>query len=235
MTDVQSDAQRELIAQLDEFFDGVFAPLEAWLPQLEMQLETQLAKGALTGVQLTALIEPSAREVLDLTNRPIYGAGFCATDRIVSEGNPLAWWQGPERLLLASSTFGPGQAAIDLQRLEWYRVPAETGERHVAGPFVDYLCSNEITLTAALPVVLQGEFAGVMCADVLVASLEDLLLPLIARSGGAALVNASARVVVANDDEHETGDRFLGAGELARSLRYPFALVATADEVLAVA
>lgn len=235
MTDVQSEAQRALIAQLDEFFDGVFAPLEAWLPQLEMQLETQLAKGALTGVQLTALIEPSARAVLDLTNRPIYGAGFCATDRIVSEGNPLAWWQGPERLLLASSTFGPGQAAIDLQRLEWYRVPAETGERHVAGPFVDYLCSNEITLTAALPVFLQGEFAGVMCADVLVASLEDLLLPLIARSGGAALVNASARVVVANDDEHETGDRFLGAGELARSLRYPFALVATADEVLAVA
>jgi len=235
VTDVQSEAQRALIAQLDEFFDGVFAPLEAWLPQLEMQLETQLAKGALTGVQLTALIEPSARAVLDLTNRPIYGAGFCATDRIVSEGNPLAWWQGPERLLLASSTFGPGQAAIDLQRLEWYRVPAETGERHVAGPFVDYLCSNEITLTAALPVFLQGEFAGVMCADVLVASLEDLLLPLIARSGGAALVNASARVVVANDDEHETGDRFLGAGELARSLRYPFALVATADEVLAVA
>lgn len=235
MTDEQNNAQMALIAQLDEFFDGVFAPLEAWLPTLETQLETQLEKGALTGVQLTALIEPSAREVLDLTNRPIYGAGFCATDRIVSEGNPLAWWQGPERLLLASSTFGPGQAAIDLQRLEWYRVPAETGRRHVAGPFVDYLCSNEITLTASLPVFLQGEFAGVMCADVLVASLEDLLLPLIARSGGAALVNASARVVVANDDEHETGDRFRGDGELARSLRYPFALVATADEALAVA
>ena len=59
-----------------------------------------------------------------------------------------------KRQLLASSTFGPGQAAIDLHRLEWYRVPAATLERHIAGPFVDYLCSNEITLTASIPVCL---------------------------------------------------------------------------------
>lgn len=249
MTDT-SPAQ--LIDEVDEFFDGVFAPLDAWLPRLQAQLREQLqassgrgaafagstgaAGGTLTGAALAALVEADAHAVLTGTDRPLYGAGFCATEAIVSEGNPLAWWQGPERTLLASSTFGPGQAAIDLQRLEWYRVPAETGERHVAGPFVDYLCSNEITLTNSLPVMLDGEFAGVMCADVLVATIEDFLLPRIERFGGAALVNTNGRVVFSADPQFETGDRFTAAldaatGELrddprhlTRSSKYPFAL-----------
>lgn len=229
MNDVRISASGALIARLDDFFDGVFAPLEDWLPRLQQQLAERLRRGPLTGSQLTALAERDAHAILERTDRPLYGAGFCATDRIVVEGNPLAWWQGPERSLLASSTFGPGQAAIDLHRLEWYRVPAETGERHVAGPFVDYLCSNEITLTASLPVLLDDEFVGVMCADVLVASLEDSLLPLVAEFGGGVIVNAGGRVIVSADPGYETGDRFAGAGESVRSERYPLVLVSPLD------
>lgn len=224
MTGEQSSTGEALMEHLDDLFDGVFAPLEAWLPRLQDQLRERLRHGPLTGAQLTALTEPEAHAVLDSADRPLYGAGYCATEDIVSEGNPLAWWQGTDRALLASSTFGPGQAEIDLQRLEWYRVPAETRERHVAGPFVDYLCSNEITLTAALPVILDGEFAGVICADMLIASLEDLLLPSIAQFGGSAIVNASDRVLVSTDPRYETGDRFADGGAVTRSQRYPFAL-----------
>ncbi len=218
------DAREVLIAQFDEFVDGIFAPLEAWLPGLQSQLAERLEHGALTGAQLTALIEREAHAVLESTDRPLYGAGFCATDAIVNEGNPLAWWQGPDRSLLASSTFGPGQAAIDLQRLEWFRVPAATGAGHIAGPFVDYLCSNEITLTASIPVTLDGAFVGVLCADVLVASIENLLLPLLSQLEGAALVNSSGRVVVSANPGYETGDRFVGDLDTTRSTRYPFAL-----------
>ncbi len=219
-----------LIDLIDEFFDGVFAPLEAWLPALGEALAARLRQGPLTGSAIVALTEADAHRILETTERPLYGAGYCATAEMVSEGNPLAWWQGPERSLLASSTFGPGQAAIDLQRLEWYRVPAETHERHIAGPFVDYLCSNEITLTSALPVMLDGRFAGVVCADVLVASIEDLLLPEVARLGSGSLINANGRVIVSSDPGLETGDRLPGAGaapgdRTTRSLRYPFALV----------
>lgn len=225
MSTTQDDARDTLIAQFDEFVDGMFSPLEAWRPRLQAQLAERLAKGPLTGAQLTALIETDTHAVLESTNRPLYGAGFCGTDAVVSEGNPLAWWQGPERSLLASSTFGPGQAAIDLQRLEWFRVPAQTLERHIAGPFVDYLCSNEITLTASIPVMLEDQFVGVLCADVLVASLENLLMPLLARLDGAVVVNSNGRVVVSVHPEYETGDRFVGDGETVRSKRYPFALV----------
>jgi len=226
-----------VMSTVDQFFDGVFAPLEAWLPTLREQLADRLAQGRITGAQLATLTEADARRVLATSDRPIYGAGYCATESIVTEGNPLAWWQGADRSLLASSTFGPGQAAIDLHRLEWYRVPAETLERHVAGPFVDYLCSNEITVTVALPVMLDGEFAGVVCADVLIASLEKLLLPAVEGLGEAALVNASGRVVVSADVAYETGDRYAGVGfesdldalggevRVVRSTRYPFALL----------
>jgi len=226
------DAAMDLV---DEFFDGVFAPLEAWLPELTERLVRQLRDGRLTGAQLAALVEPDAHRILDAVDRPLYGAGYCASELVVSEGNPLAWWQGAERSLLASSTFGPGQAAIDLVRLEWYRVPQGTGERHVAGPFVDYLCSNEITITSSIPVLHEGRFLGVICADVLVASLENALLPRLSSGADVTLVNAGGRVVVSSDPGYETGDRLGGTdpqlGAATRSVssrRYPFSLIAPA-------
>jgi hypothetical protein len=188
------------IETVDEFFDGVFAPLDAWLPRLGEQLRQQLRGGPMSGAQLAALVEPEAHAILDASDRPLYGAGYCASESVVSEGNPLAWWQGPERSLLASSTFGPGQAAI----------------------------------TSSIPVMLDGGFAGVVCADVLVSSLEGVLLPSVAELPEATLVNAGGRVVVSSDPGYETGDRFAGGGldslddsvRVARSSRYPFALVA---------
>lgn len=76
-----------------------------------------------------------------------------------------------------------------------------------------------------------------MCADVLVSSLEEFLLPPIITLGAATLVNVQGRVVVTAGDEFETGDRFAGVsqdGELSgldesasvvRSQNYPFALI----------
>ncbi|MEV8338625.1 hypothetical protein [Leucobacter sp. NPDC077196] len=231
------------LRHVDDFFDGVFAPLDRWVPELTSVLRRQSERGPLTGGQLAVIVEPGAHRVLDTEGRPLYGAGFCASEDLVAEGNPLAWWQGRDRALLASSTFGPGQAAIDLMRLEWYRVPEATGDRHVAGPFVDYLCSNEVTITSAVPVLVGGDFWGVVCADVLVSSLEDALLSVFDGHSGVTLVNANGRVVLSNDPDFETGDRYPGAdpedglaalrssGSAVRVLssqRYPFSLVVAA-------
>ncbi|WP_336659769.1 hypothetical protein [Leucobacter sp. USHLN153] len=237
LPDTTEAPQQSALRYVDDFFDGVFAPLERWLPGLVATLQQRQSEGRLTGGQLAALLEAGANEVLDTSDRPIYGAGFCASGHLVTEGNPLAWWQGQQRGLLASSTFGPGQAAIDLVRLEWYRVPEATGQRHVAGPFVDYLCSNEVTLTSAIPVSVAGEFWGVACADVLVSSLEDALHPMLATFASTTLVNASGRVVLSNEPDFETGDRYRGlpfgssAADLTEgrrivsSRKYPFSLV----------
>lgn len=231
-------ALNEMLPRIDDFFDGVIAPLDAWLPELETALRTALADGPISGAQLTAITQTRAHGILAQTERPLYGAGYCASAAVVNEGNPLAWWQGEERSLLASSTFGPGQAAIDLERLEWYRVPQETGLRHVAGPFVDYLCSNEITLTSAVPLIVDGVFWGVACADVLVSSLERAMLSDLADVPNVTLVNSGGRVVISSDPDFDTGQRYVGAGvaddaagsdvSVVRSERYPFSLVVPA-------
>lgn len=201
---IAGDARR--LAIVDNFFGAVFDRLERWRPQLEAQLAAQLAEGPISGMQLSELVEGEANRVLTETELPLYGAGFCASDAIVTGGSPLSWWQGPEQSPLVASTFGLGQGAIDLRRLEWYRVPEATGERHVAGPFVDYLCSNQITMTSAVPLELDGRFAGVLCADVLVATLEQELLPRL--GDGVTLLSAAGRVIVSADPEFETGDLF---------------------------
>lgn len=82
-------AEEALLARLDEFFDGVYAPLEAWLPRLQQDLGARLARGPVSGGQLVALVENEARSVLDTVDRPIYGAGYCASPVVVSEGNRL--------------------------------------------------------------------------------------------------------------------------------------------------
>ncbi|MUL81228.1 MULTISPECIES: hypothetical protein [unclassified Mycolicibacterium] len=229
------------IQRIDGFFDGVFASLEEWKPRLQQKLGAAIRFGALSGAQLSDLIEDDVRKILSGASRPLYGAGYCATEDIVSNGNPLAWWQGPDRALLASSTFGPGQAAIDLARLEWYRVPHSSGRKHVAGPFVDYLCSNEITVTTSVPLELDGAFSGVMCADILVSSLEEVLLPGLAELPGAVVVNSSGRVAISTLPDYETGDRLPNwdseagvrhdtSAHIATSKHHPFAIVMPQDQ-----
>jgi hypothetical protein len=207
----QTIADAQKIAIVDDFFDAVFHLLESWRPEIEAMLTERLASapegaGQITGAQLSDLVEEEAKRLLALGALPLYGAGFCASDALILSGSPLAWWQGADRAPLVASTFGIGQGAIDLRRLEWYRVPEATGKRHVAGPFVDYLCSNEITMTSAVPIEIDGRFAGVLCADVIVATLESELLPRL--GAGVTLLNSAGRVIVSADPELETGDLF---------------------------
>lgn len=225
------------ITVIDDFFDQVFAPLKEWIPKLAEEISEQLDRtGKMTGAQLTQLVEQDSKELVSSTEYLVYGAGFCGSDYVVSTGNPLAWWQGPELRLLASSTFGPGQAEIDLSRLEWYRVPRSTHKAHVAGPFVDYLCSNEVTVTLSYPLIIRDHFAGVACADLLVTTLEKTLQPRLDLPKQSALLNTSGRIVLASDFDGEPGDRHIAASLsdeeaaaqgfcVARSTRFPYMLV----------
>lgn len=220
------------LAIVENFFDEIFGILETWEPQVRADLEQRLSAGSLSGGQLALMVEEESLRILGQAKLPIYGAGFCASETVVAQGNPLAWWQGPERTPLASSTFGVGPGAVDLRRLEWYRIPELTGTRNVAGPFVDYLCSNEVTITSSLPIHIHGVFSGVLCLDVLVGSIEEFLLPRLVDRGVKTIVNSSGRVVVSTDPQLETGDRCDVAAlaktakfHIERSEKYPFLLI----------
>lgn len=164
-------------------------------------------RGALTASRIDDLIEPHAFDLLDHPDEPVYGAGFiAAADLLADAPSHLAWWQGADRRRLVFPAQSVKQA-IDYRDLEWFRVPAATGSPHVAGPYVDYLCSDEYTMTAAAPVVVDGRFIGVAGLDVLVDTVERRLTPPLRALGvPLLLVNGVGRVLVSTDSRFSAGD-----------------------------
>ncbi|WP_010204358.1 cache domain-containing protein [Salinibacterium sp. PAMC 21357] len=203
-------------AIVSHYFSAPIASLEATAALLGTELAASGNLGALSSQQLDALVEPHALATVSLPEVHVYGAGFiAAVGLLTDERNHLSWWQGddPKRLLLAAQSVN--KEHIDYSELEWFRVPMETGRGHVAGPYVDYLCSDEYTITIAAPVHIDGTFVGVAGLDLLIDSVERQLLPKLAELGDkVTLVNSVGRVVISTDPRHATGDAVRG-GALA--------------------
>jgi len=201
---------------VSRYFSAPISSLEETATQLGTELAAAGKLGPLSSQQLDALVEPHALVTVALPDITIYGAGFiAAVGLLTDERNHLSWWQGddPKRLLLAAQSVN--KEHIDYSELEWFRVPMETGRGHVAGPYVDYLCSDEYTITIAAPVHIDGTFVGVAGLDLLIDSVERQLLPKLAELGDkVTLVNSVGRVVISTDPRHATGDAVRG-GALA--------------------
>jgi hypothetical protein len=205
----------DAVAVIDATFDDVFALIDRWREALEAHVRTATVDVA----GIDALVEQLVVPDLSREGALIIGAGFVAQPGFIPDAPwHLAWWLGHQ------NTFGvTGPAAPELRRLlavedehsesfrdyttlEWWRVPATTHERHITGPYVDYLCTDDYTLTSTTPAFRDGEMVGVVGADLYVNDIERTLLPAVRGAGRrAALVNASGRVVVASDSSRPTG------------------------------
>ncbi|MGW5201492.1 cache domain-containing protein [Streptomyces spiralis] len=140
----------------------------------------------------------------------VSGVGFIAAPGLLSDAPAwLEWWQstgeGDVRPLLLD--LDPGRSAYaDYTHWDWFALPRDTGRRAVAGPYVDYLCSDEYSLTLSAPVEVAGRFAGVAAADVYLRHFETAVLPLLRELPGPAyLVNARGRVAASADPAHLAG------------------------------
>lgn len=160
----------------------------------------------------------------------VSGVGFIAAPGLLRDvPGWLEWWQsgsdGSVRPLLID--LDPQQSAYsDYTHWDWFTLPRDTGRRAVAGPYVDYLCSDEYSLTLSAPVHVEGRFAGVAAADVYLRHFESAVMPLLRQlSGPAHLVNARGRVAASADPAHLVGSLtkgpdFGGVLERARAGRH---------------
>ncbi|MGW1894867.1 cache domain-containing protein [Streptomyces sp. NPDC002004] len=146
----------------------------------------------------------------------VSGIGFVAAPGLLRDVPAwLEWWQtgtdGGVRPLLLDLT--PERSAYaDYTHWEWYALPRDTGRRAVAGPYVDYLCSDEYSLTLSAPVRSGGRFVGVAAVDVYLRHFEGAVMPLLQRLPGPAhLVNARGRVAASADSRHLAGSLTKGA------------------------
>lgn len=155
----------------------------------------------------------------------VAGAGFVAATGLL-EDRP--WWlewyvRGdaglPERLQVP---LDPGQLGFyDYTTTPWFRRPREDGVRFVTGPYVDYLCTEDQTLTFSQPVLADGRFLGVAACDVRAATVEHTLLPALRQLSELTVVaNDDGRVLCSNSGRFVCGD-LLDAADLAGARPVP--------------
>jgi hypothetical protein len=140
----------------------------------------------------------------------IQGGGFVAAVGALSD---TQWWlewflKGtdgkPHRL--AAETDPAGENFYDYEVLPWFFVPRDTGRRHITGPYVDYVCTDDYTLTFTAPVHVDGRFVGVAGADIRVEDAEQVIRPVLRKvTTPTAVVNAHGRIVCSNSPLHLTG------------------------------
>lgn len=188
-----------------------------------------------TGVLRVADVEPVERLVrplLDTEGTPLVGAGLVFAPGVVAERSLwMEWWhRSPDgrtvdRLDAELDPTAPG--FYDYTVLPWFAVPRRTGARHVVGPYVDHLCTQEYTLTFTAPLTVGARFVGVVGADIVAGWMERTLLPLLgAIDRPTALVNDEGRVAVANDPSLVVGSVVADLGGKLHHLdRLPLSLL----------
>ncbi|MFF0754324.1 cache domain-containing protein [Streptomyces sp. NPDC004267] len=210
-----------------ETLDGVFAAVAATREDTAALLAGPAGGGAPAPVVAAlAALRPGLHERLG-RHALVSGIGFVAAPGLLADVPAwLEWWQrGPDsavRPLLLD--LDPEHSAYsDYTHWDWYALPRETGRRAVAGPYVDYLCSDEYGLTLSEPVHVAGRFVGVAAADVYLRHFEAAVLPVLQELPvPARLVNARGRVAASTDPAHL-------AGSLTKGPDFAAVLAAAAD------
>ncbi|MFJ6080851.1 cache domain-containing protein [Streptomyces sp. NPDC092369] len=225
VTSAGEQAEEQVAARVGDALEAVFdAVAETRVDAAELlNRVAALHRGPATA-DLAAL-RPGLH--LRLTRQELVsGVGFVAAPGLLTDVPAwLEWWQtgaqGDVKPLLLD--LDPQHSAYsDYTHWDWFALPRDTGRRAVAGPYVDYLCSDEYSLTLSAPVEVAGRFVGVAAADVYLRHFEAAALPLLrGLPGPAYLVNARGRVAASADPAHLAGSLTKGpdfAGVLERSL-----------------
>ncbi len=152
-----------------------------------------------------------------LARRPLLaGTGMVFAPGVLADAARwLEWWQStpPGAPVFLDATLDPADPDFyDYERAEWFTTPRDTGERWIAGPFLDHSGTNEHILTLTLPVVRDGAFLGVAGADITVGAIEAIGgAALAALVGEAALVNHRGRIIATNTPRRLVGTLWPGA------------------------
>lgn len=218
---------------VSEVFTATLSRLDSWRDEVVRMVDTQ----APTSRTLDALVESLVVSSLTMAHTKIIGAGFVATPGFLPDAYwHLAWWLGDQNTLGIEADGTPSVRRLetvtdptsdrfrDYTNLEWWRVPERTGAPHITGPYVDYLCTDEYTLTVTMPVYASSTLIGMVGADSYVKQLEVLLSPHLYEVGcGTTVVNASGRVVASSDPHRAPGSilRIAGLSEQLHSWSNP--------------
>ncbi|MER6970878.1 cache domain-containing protein [Nocardioides sp. NPDC000445] len=197
---MNTDVSADCAVRIEQHFGSILIELE----RVRAEVGALFAAGPVTSDELIAQVEAGTLAFLE--DPILLGGGFVvAPDALVDRRHYLAWWQGAGRDFLGDAVVPATGEVLDYTRQPWFRIPARTGALHLAGPYVDFVCTDEYVMTTTLPVYAGGRMVGVAGADTSVETLERMLLPGL-REVGATLVSSHGRVVVSADPHLATGE-----------------------------
>ncbi|MEU3979004.1 cache domain-containing protein [Streptomyces sp. NPDC026672] len=202
-------AEERVAAQVGHRLEAVFDAVAQTRADTTALLTRVTARGRRPATADLAALRPGLHARL-AHEELVSGVGFVAAPGLLTDVPAwLEWWQtdaeGDVRPLLPD--LDPDRSAYsDYTHWDWFALPRDTGRRAVAGPYVDYLCSDEYSLTLSAPVRVAERFAGVAAADVYLRHFEAVALPLLRELPGPAhLVNARGRVAASADPARLAG------------------------------
>lgn len=153
---------------------------------------------------------PSIEKIL-LESQFCSGAGFAshlATENLAQPYWFLEWWfknpksQQQSCLDLDQAT----QQRLDFSTFEWFKNTPDAEDVYLHGPYVDYVCTAAYTITAASPVVIEGNMVGVAAVDIVVSRIEEALLPIVKQSNSKVIItNNDNRVIFSSHLHYRTG------------------------------
>lgn len=181
---------------------------------LAQATQAALAEGATPpGRGDLSALELRVTEVLGEREDVVHGGGFVAAPQLLHDAPWwLEWfaWDAGRIQRLVSETDPDSAHFFDYTLMPWYAGPRDrpTSQVVITGPYVDYLCTDDYTLTFTQAVLRpDGSFAGVAGVDVRVLAVEQALLALLRATGRLlVLVNDLGRVVVSTTARMLSGD-----------------------------
>lgn len=202
-TGTMTDALSRCAYAVTAYFGALFGSLEL----ISDRVSAEFGDGrVVTAAALNEVVEPLA--FATLTEHPVVGGGFVTDQGWLSDRDlHLAWWQGDGKQPLTERGVPLGHHVFDYTRHEWFETPRGTGSRHVTGPYVDYVCTDEYVLTATMPVHIEGRFVGVAGADTRLETFEQLMRESLRDGGDVVVVNSHDRCVVAADPLLRSGQK----------------------------
>lgn len=155
-------------------------------------------------------------QALDRTDGLIVGTGMVFAPDVLS-GLPrwLEWWcssPGAAPTFLDVDLSPESPDFYDYEAAEWYATPRTTGERWLAGPFVDSSGTGQHIFTLTLPVVSRDRFLGVAGADMSVGHIGGIAERALTQLAVPAIfVNSRGLVIASNTPDWLVGTRWKSA------------------------
>lgn len=212
MTDSMQTFERVLVAAetITTQIEQAVAPASIWAEAVRDFLRAPEHR---TRSEIDEYVEALVSPALTKPNgTPLAGAGFVARPGLLSDAEwHLAWWLRPDSTASAPRRLEAVEnpSALDFRDytlLEWWQQPELTGQRHLTGPYVDYVCTDVYTLTLTLPLHDGDDMLGVVGVDLAVEDIEERLIPALdATSETVVLTNRHGRVVTSSRGQLSPG------------------------------